>query len=281
MVYTEKAIFKRDKTNRQGKETNTIRVTGLSVNSKFGNNEKLTVLKTEDFTQLENQLSTKDDKIRELENQLSKANTEIENLKSTTPETVPDNPKYYQELIQAKDEINNLNQIINNRNGLLLNTQGNIYSLFDELATEISTLYNNTITEANTKTLTNIQVLINTIKEVYSTVNGYNEELETQKELHNSKVENSNFITRALHKDSFKLQLDTSKLKGFENQLKEINDNCITYNDIVKPIEIPASKITEIKLNAQSKKFDIKELYIDTGNEEETDKVIITPDTEE
>ena len=77
MVYTEKAIFKRDiKERENGKKTTQIRVTGLSVNSKFKDNEEIIILSKEDFTDLETQLSTKDDKIRELENQLNQSKNE-------------------------------------------------------------------------------------------------------------------------------------------------------------------------------------------------------------
>ena len=279
----ETGKFKRDTTNRNGKPTKTVRVTGLSVNSKFKDNEIIFILSKEELNQLQQQASTNNDKVKDLESQLSKANTKIETLENLTPEPIPEptpeNPKYYQELITAKDEINTLNQTINNRNELLLSTQDKLRDLMEELTTEITKLYDNTITEANTTTVRNITVLTNTIKDTYQAIADYNEELETQKQLHNEKIDNSNIFTRAFSKDSLKLQLDNSKLAKLENKLKDINDNCITYEDIVKPIEIPANKINEIKVNAKSNKFDIKELYIDTGNQDDKEEtLVITPE---
>ena len=64
-----------------------------------------------------------------------------------------------------------------------------------------------------------------------------------------------------------------------EIQLNEINQYCINYKSIVKPIEIPASRIREIKLNAKSNNLDIKELYIDTGNlDDQEENITITPE---
>ena len=75
------------------------------------------------------------------------------------------------------------------------------------------------------------------------------------------------------------MDLDTGKLDGIEKDLSEIKEYCINYEDIVKPVEIPASRISEIKLNAKSNKLDIKELYIDTSElESNEDNITITPE---
>ena len=278
----ETAKFKRDTVNRNGKEVTQIRVTGLSVNSKFKDNEELIILSKDDFTKFENEYNTNKGLVQRLKQQLKNANFEIDRLKNATPEPIPEpiteNPKYYNELITAKDEISNLKDTINNRNGLLLNTQTSIENLINELTTEITKLYDTEITEANTVTQKNIQVILDTITDAYKTMFDYNEELENIKANHNNTIDNTSIITRALRKDSLKLQLDNSKLQSLENQLKNLNDNCIKYENIVKPVEIPASKITEIKLNAKSNKFDISELFIDTGNQDENEEnITLTP----
>lgn len=271
MVYYENGKFKRDITNRNGKETNTIRVTGLSVNSKFENNEELIIMSKTEFTKLETQISNYKDTIQDLENQVR----ELENI---TPEPVS-NQKYYQELLTAKDEISTLKDTITNRNGLLLNTQEALNDLLDEFSTEFTTLYNAEITKAKTETLTELKGKTDKIKSTINSLIDYVRELENQQENHNKTVDKSNFITRALNKDTFKLEVDTSKINGLEKDLTEIKQYCISYEDIVKPVEIPAGRISEIKVNAKSNKFDIKELYIDTtdldGND---DNITITPE---
>ena len=275
----ETGVFKRYERKRGNKKVTQVGVSGLSVNSKFKDNEVIVILSQDDFTQLQQQASNNNDKVKDLENQLTKANTKIETLKQTTPEPIPENITNTHKVIDLQDEINNLNKTINNRNELLFSTQEKVRDLMDELTTEITKLYDNTITEANSKTKTNINVILDTIKDTYQAINSYNEELENQIQIHNNNIENSSFITRAFSKDSIKLRLDTDKLVKLEKQLKSLNDNCITYKDIVKPVEIPASKITEIKLNAQSNKFDVKELYIDTGDKDEKEEnITITPE---
>lgn len=267
------AKFKRDTVNRDGKPTNTVRVIGLSVNSKFKNNEELIIFSKDDFTQFENEYNTNKELVQRLKQQLKNANFKIESLENQPkpPEETTENPKYYTKVIELQDQINN-------RNELLLNTQESISNLIDELTTEIKELYDTGITEANTVTKTNIQVILDTITDAYNTMFEYNEELETIKEDHNKTIDNTSIITRALKKDSLKLQLDNGKLQELERKLKNLNDNCIKYENIVKPIEIPASKITEIKLNAKSNKFNVKELYIDTGNKDDKEEnITITP----
>ena len=263
----ETGIFKRDTTNRNGKPTNTVRVTGLSVNSKFENNEELIIFSKANFTELENQLISKDKLIQDLE-------TEIQELKSTAPETVT-NQKYYNELLTAKDEIQTLNQTINNRNGLLLGTQDRLNEMLDDITTAFST----EISQANKDIVNQLKAKTDKLKENITVLIDYVQELETLQDQHNNKVDNSSWYNRVFGKDSFKLEIDTGKLDDLDSKLKEINQYCINYKDIVKPIEIPASRISEIKLNAKTNKFNVKELYIDTtdldGNEE---NITITPE---
>lgn len=275
----ETGVFKRYERKRGNKTVTQVGVSGLSVNSKFKDNEVIYILSKDDINQLQQQASNNNDKVKDLENQLTKANTEIDTLKNMDPNPAPENQVYTHKVIDLQEEINNLNKTINNRNELLLGTQDKVNGLLDELTTEITKLYDNTITEANSKTKTNITVILDTIKETYQAITDYNEELENQIQKHNNNIENSSIITRAFSKDRIKLKLDTGKLQTLEKQLKELNDNCITYNNIVKPVEIPASKIKEIKLNVKSNKFDVKELYIDTGDKDEKEEnITITPE---
>lgn len=257
MVYYEKGIFKRDTVNRNGKPTNTVRVTGLSVNSKFEDNEELIIMSKAELTKLEN-------KIKELE--------------SITTAPVTDQ-KYYNELLTAKDDKANLLSTINNRNGLLLGTQEALSNMVDSFTNDITELYNTEIKQAKTDTLKDLKHKTDKIKDTVNTLIDYVNELETQQQKHNNIVDKSSWYKRAFSKDTFKMDLDTGKLDGIEKDLSEIKEYCINYEDIVKPVEIPASRISEIKLNAKSNELNIKKLHIDTSElDSNEDNITITPE---
>ena len=266
MVYYETGKFKRDKTNRDGKPTNTIRVTGLSVNSKFENNEELIIMSKTEYSNLENQLSTYEATIQDLENQ-------VRQLENNTNQVT--NQKYYNELIQAKDDKVTLLNTISNRNGLLLGTQDKINEMLDDITTEFST----EITNANKDIVNQLKAKTDILKENITVLIDYVRELETLQDKHNTKVDSSSWYKRAFSKDTFKLEIDNSKLKDLDSKLNEINQYCINYESIVKPVEIPASRISEIKLNAKTNKFNIKELYIDTTDlDDQEENITITPE---
>lgn len=276
----ETGKFKRDTINRNGKETNTVRVTGLSVNSMFEDNEELIIFSKKDFTQLDTQLNSNEETIQDLETQVSTKDktitdlkNEIENLKNTDTEPIT-SQKYYNELIQAKDEKANLLTAISNRNGLLLGTQDKLNEMLDDITTSFST----EISNANEEIVDNLKAKTDTLKENITVLIDYVRDLENLQENHNTKVDSSSWYKRAFSKDTFKLEIDTGKLKDLDSKLNEINQYCINYKDIVKPVEIPASRISEIKLNAKSNKFNIKELYIDTSDLDENDNITITPE---
>lgn len=259
MVYTETGIFKRYKRNRTDKDGKTKEVTqvgvsGLSVNSQFDDNEEIIIISKKEFTELEG-------KILELE--------------STAPEPVT-NQKYYNELIQAKDEISNLKDIINNRNGLLMDTKDSISTVMEELLNEVTQLYEDGIKTGNKKTLDNVRNLVNLIQASYTNIYNYLLDLETD---HNNKIDNSNLLGR-LRKSNSKLHLDQSKLLEFENTLKEINEYYNNYTGIVETVEIPTSNITKIRLKHLKNDIKLNELYIGTvPTDEDTNKDIdITPD---
>lgn len=271
MVYYEKGIFKRDKVNRNGKKANTVRVTGLSVNSKFDDDDELIIMATEELTKLEAKIETYKNTIRDLENQVK----ELENI---TPAPITDQ-KYYNELLTEKDDKANLLSTINNRNGLLLGTQEALNNMVDSFTNDITELYDTEIKQAKTDTLKDLKHKTDKIKDTVNVLIDYVNELETQQQKHNNTVDNSSWYKRAFSKDTFKMDLDTGKLDGIEKDLSEIKEYCINYEDIVKPVEIPASRISEIKLNAKSNKLDIKELYIDTSElESNEDNITITPE---
>ena len=259
MVYTETGIFKRYKRNRTDKDGKTKEVTqvgvsGLSVNSQFDDNEEIVIISKKEFTELE---------------------AKILELESTAPEPVT-NPKYYNELIQAKDEISNLKDIINNRNGLLMDTKDSISTVMGELLNEVTRLYEDSIKTGNKTTLDNVRKLVNLIQASYTNIYNYLLDLETD---HNNKIDNSSLLAR-IRKSNSKLNLDQSKLLEFEKTLKEINEYYNNYTGIVETVEIPASNITEIKLKHLSNNIKLNELYIDTvPTDEDTSKDIdITPD---
>ena len=271
MVYYEKGIFKRDKVNRNGKKANTVRVTGLSVNSKFDDDDELIIMATEELTKLEAKIETYKNTIRDLENQVK----ELENI---TPAPITDQ-KYYNELLTEKDDKANLLSTINNRNGLLLGTQEALNNMVDSFTNDITELYDTEIKQAKTDTLKDLQSKTDKIKDTVNVLIDYVNELETQQQKHNNTVDNSSWYKRAFSKDTFKMDLDTGKLDGIEKDLSEIKEYCINYEDIVKPVEIPASRISEIKLNAKSNELNIKKLHIDTSElDSNEDNITITPE---
>ena len=270
----ETGKFKRDTTNRNGKPTNTVRVTGLSVNSIFKDNEDLIIMSKAEFTKFENQVNNSTQIIEDLENQLREANTKIDTLENVKQEPLPENPKYTNMIFELQEEKNTLLNTINNRNGLLLGTQDKLNEMLDDITNSFST----EISKANKEIVDNLKAKTDTLKENITVLIDYVRDLENLQDNHNTKVDSSSWYKRAFSKDTFKLEIDTGKLKDLDSKLNEINQYCINYKDIVKPVEIPASRISEIKLNAKSNKFNIKELYIDTSDLDENDNITITPE---
>ena len=66
----ETGKFKRYVRNREGKEVTQVGVSGLSVNSKFKDDEEIIILSKEDFNQLESKANNSTEIIQNLENQL-------------------------------------------------------------------------------------------------------------------------------------------------------------------------------------------------------------------
>lgn len=238
MVYTEKAIFKRDiKERENGKKTTQIRVTGLSVNSKFKDNEEIIILSKEDFIDLETQLSTKDDKIRELENQLKQSKNETK-----------ESPKYINKVLELQEEINNRNQ-------LLFNTQNTI---------------NNIFTEVNTANNTSKDKVISLISELQTTANtilGLSEELQTQTGNINDGFKKVGWLEWIRNKNKINIVLDMDKLTELEAKLTEFTNNDIVQlaNTVITPMEIPTDNL------------DLNELYISTVNDSSNNEIVITP----
>ena len=271
----ETGKFKRDTTNRNGKPTNTVRVTGLSVNSIFKDNEDLIIMSKTEFTKFETQVNNSTQIIEDLENQLSESKLKLDTLENVKQEPLPENPKYTNKIIELQDEKTTLLNTINNRNGLLLGTQDRLNEMLDDITTAFST----EISQANEDIVKQLKDKTDKLKENITVLIDYVKDLETLQESYNTKVDNSSWYKRAFSKDTFKLEIDTGKLKDLDSKLNEINQYCINYEGIVKPIEIPASRITEIKLNVKSNKLDISELYIDTGNlDDQDDNITITPE---
>ena len=267
MVYFETGKFKRDTVNREGKPTKTVRVTGLSVNSKFDNNEELSILSKADFTEmetqlntniekiteLENQVKTKDDKIRELETQLKQANTEIETLKNTPPEPTPESPKYINKVIDLQEEINN-------RNKLLMNTQNTINNIFTEVNTANNTSKDNLIT------------LISELQTTAKTILDYGDEIRNQKDNINSEFKKVGWVKWIRNKNKINIVLDLDKLKELEAEILKFTNTDIVQlaSTVITPVEIPTDKL------------DLNELYISIDTEDSSNEPIpskvITPD---
>jgi len=279
MVYTETGKFKRYERQRGKKKVTQVGVSGLSVNSQFEDNDEIIVIKKQDFTDLKNQINDNDILINDLKNQLQDCKTKLDKLENDTPDTIPENQKHTQDYIKSLEEISTLKDTINNRNALLLNTQTALTDLLNEYTTEVCKLYDNEINQAKKDTLNKLKTFTALTKDTINNLFDYLEELETQRDNHNDKVNKSNWFTRAFSKDTLKLDIDTSKINGIRDNVEEIKEYCINYEGIVKPIEIPASRISEIQVNTSKNKINVKELYIDTtdldGNEE---NITLTPE---
>lgn len=252
----ETGVFKRYKRNRTDKDGNKKEVTqvgvsGLSINSKFKDDEEIILLSKEDLIQLE----SKANKSTELENQLNEAKLQLEILETTAPEPSTENPKYITRVIDLQDEINNRNQ-------LLFNTQNTI---------------NNLITEVNTANNTSKDNLLSLLSEVQTDINNLldlTQELPTQVNGINSSIDNTSWFKWIRSKNKFKIVLDMDKLNELEAKLVEFTRRDIVQlaNKVITPMEIPTENL------------DLNELYISTGNDNPDNKPIptkvITPDTE-
>ena len=67
--------------------------------------------------------------------------------------------------------------------------------------------------------------------------------------------------------------MDKDKISDLECKLDEIESCCKEYESIFSPIEISASKLSELKLN--SRDFDLRDLYIDTGDFDSDDDFVV------
>lgn len=264
----ETGKFKRDRVSRNGRESIQIRVTGLSVNSKFKDDEDIIIMSKTQFDKMKDKVDNTDEIIENLENKLQIANDKIESLKKD--QDLTENPKYYNDLIQAKDEINNLKDVINNRNILIGNIQENINLLLDEFNIQLKKAYNSEIDAINDESMNKIQNIFNLIKDSYDILLSYIVKLE---ENYNKKIEDSSFITRLFKKDKLKLDVNKDKINDLKQKLDEINDYCKDYKSIFIPIEIPSSKLAELKLN--SKDFNLHDLYIETADFDNNENFVV------
>lgn len=246
----ETGIFKRYIRKRNGKEVTQVGVSGLSVNSKFEDDEEIIILSKDELTQLENQIT-------DLKNQLNEAKTE-------TVET----PKYSNKVIE-------LQELINNRNQLLFNTQTSINRIINEVTSQYYEL-DKEVTTANNSTKTNIISLLTELQDITNTVLELSTELENQVKGINSQVDNIGLLKWIRSKNKFKIVLDTDKIKRLEVQLNEFNntDTVEKANEVLTPVEIPTDNLD--KLTAPD--LDLTELYISTGNDNTENTITIPPE---
>lgn len=258
MVYFEKGIFKRDtKLRGNGNKVTQIRVTGLSVNSKFRDNEELVILSKDDFTQLENQIKITNEKVKELENDLNTAKDE----------TI-ESPKHYNRVISLQDEINN-------RNELLLNTQNTINHIINEAVSNYNGLTNE-VTTANNTTKENLISLLSGLQTDINNILEYSKEIPNQVNGINDSIDNTSWFKWIRSKNKFKIVIDNDNLEELEAKLLEFTSKDIVQlsNSLFTPIELPVSKLEELT----TKDLDLSKLYISTDlDNSSNDNVINTP----
>lgn len=248
----ETGVFKRYERQRENKKVTQVGVSGLSVHSKFSDDEEIYILSKDEVTQLENQLTSKDDKIQELENQLKEAKLKLENLESVTPEPIPEPPKYINKVIDLQEEINN-------RNELLFNTQNTINTIFTEVNTANNTSKDNLIS-----LLSELQGQVNTIIDLAK-------ELPKQADGINQQVKAMNWFKYAVSKNKINIVLDKDILNEVMAKLTEFTSKDIVQmaNQLITPVEI------------QTDKLDLTELYISIDSDKSSNEIVInTPDTE-
>lgn len=250
MVYKEDGLFKRDIKQRGKNKVTQIRITGIGVNSQFEDNEEIVILRKKDFSNLENQLNSSTEKISDLEKELDAVKDG-----TTEPST------YTSKVIELQD-------LINNRNGLLMNTQNTINHIINEVTREYNKLTSD-VSTANQKTKENIISLVNELQNINSTILEYNKELENQIQAINTSIDSTSWFTWIRSKSKFKIVLDLDKLQELEAQLKEFNsiDTIKRANDVIKPVEVKPLTIDDL---------DLTELYISTDGGGE-DNIIDTP----
>lgn len=253
MLYKEDGLFKRDIKQRGKNKVTQIRVTGIGVNSQFEDNEEIIILRKKDFNNLETQLATKDDKILELEKQL-------DTLKDGSTET----STYTSKVIELQD-------LINNRNGLLMNTQNTINHIINEVNKEYNRLTSD-VSTANQKTKENIISLVNELQKIDNTILEYNRELEKQIQAINNSIDSTSWFKWIRSKSKFKIVLDLDKLRELEAQLKGFNsiDTIKRANDVITPVELKHLVIEDL---------DLTDLYINTDDDRE-DSIIDTSTSE-
>lgn len=257
MVYFEKGIFKRDTKLRNGNKVTQIRVTGLSVNSKFRDNEELVILSKDDFNQLENQLNTTIEKVTELENELTTAKNE----------TI-ESPKHYNRVISLQDEINNKNE-------LLLNTQNTINHIINEAVINYNELTRE-VTTANNSTKENVLTLLSDLQIEINNILEYSKEIPNQVDGINDSIDNTSWFKWIRSKNKFKIIIDKDKLEELEAKLLDFTNKDIVQlaNTLLTPIDIPVSNLEELTTND----LDLSKLYISTDlDNSSNDNVINTP----
>ena len=249
----ETGVFKRYTKNRQnGKQVTQVGVTGLSVNSKFDDDEEIILLTKDELTNLETQVQDKDKTILDLQNQINELKTELETLQNTSTEPIPEPPKYINKVLELQEEINNRNQ-------LLFNTQNTINNIFTEVQNANSTSKDNLIT------------LISELQTQANSLLSLTEELQTQTDNINTSFKNVGWLEWLRNKNKINIVLDMDKLTDLEAQLTEFTSQDIVQlaNQVVKPMEIPTEDL------------DLNELYISTGNDTSNNEIVInTPDKE-
>lgn len=259
----EIGIFKRYIRKRNGKEVTQVGVSGLSVNSKFDDNEEIVVLSKDDFTQMETQVQT-------LETQLNEAKLEIETLKNNSNSSSNESPKHYNKVIE-------LQEMINNRNGLLMETQNTINSIILEVTQQYNKL-GTKVTKANGKTKDNIVSLLSELQTITSTLLDYDKELQNQITGINSSIDNTSWFKWIRSKNKFKIVLDTDNLKRLEVQLNEFNntDTVEKANELLTPVEIPTGNLDKLTSND----LDLTDLFIKLDTESTENIITVQPPEE-
>lgn len=266
MVYSEKGVFKRYIRNRKDKDGNKKEVTqvgvsGLSVNSEFDDGEEIVVLRTSDFTEMENQ-------IQSLEKQVNEFRLENETLQNANDNSSTESPKYTNRVITLQEEINN-------RNRLLMNTQNTINTIFTKTNNNYNELGTN-VTTANEETKDNIISLISGLQNEVKTILDLAQELPNQVNGINSSIDKTKWFTWIRSKNKFKIVLDLDELQKLEAKLTEFTSTDIVQlaNSVITPVEIPTNNLDELT----TEDLDLTELYISIENDNTDNEITVTPE---
>lgn len=244
--YTKKIknTSKNAKTKYRTVETVNI---GLSKFTEFQDGDEVAILKLEDYKKLTEQEQENNNK---------------------QPIIIDDNKN---QVIKLQEEINNLKDIINNRNELLLSASKNVNNLIDELLAETQQEYKNLVIANEKENKLRLKEFINSIIRLYENTVKTNQavasEIQELEEKHNQELKEAGLFKLWRNRQDYKINIPTSKLKEPRHELEDLKllDVDLATSKVLRQPEFNQVNINKSKF----KEIDFQQLYIKTGKQDE------------